>query len=50
MYASQEKLIEICQDIIELINTDQRLWIENQYDPQGVLHDIEELAQGYWIS
>ena len=43
-----ERLRIICQDIIEMINTDNRMIVENQLDPDGIIKDIEELAHGYY--
>jgi len=46
-YASQEELIEICQDIIDVINTDCRQW-QDPPDYLGMLEKIEQLAGGYY--
>jgi hypothetical protein len=45
-----ERLRVICQDIVELINTDNRMIVVSQLDPNGVIKDIEELAHKYYTA
>jgi hypothetical protein len=45
-----ERLRVICQDIVDLINTDNRMIVENQLDPDGIIKDIEELAHKYYTA
>lgn len=43
------RLRTVCQDIVEIINTDSRLMIEPT-DPWTVLHEIDDIAHRYFIT